>query len=45
MASGFIFTDKTINVLEKPDWVTAVRVDSSGNLVVVPKTGLMILIK
>ena len=33
VTSGFDFTGKTISVLEKPDWVTAVRVDSSGNLV------------
>ena len=45
VTSGFNFTGKAINVLEKPDWVTAVRVDSSGNLAVVPKIGLMILVK
>ncbi len=44
VTSGFNFTGKTINVLEKPDWVTSVSVDSSGNLVVVPKSGFMIFV-
>lgn len=43
LTSGFDFTGKTVNIVDKPDWAQSVTVDASGNLVFTPKIkGLII---
>ena len=38
LTSGFNFTRRTVNIVDKPDWAQSVTVDASGNLVFKPKT-------
>ena len=46
LTSTFDFAGKTVNVVDKPDWVKSVAVDGSGNLVMnVKQNGLMILVR
>ena len=46
LTSGADFTDKTVNLVDKPKWVKSVEVDEGGNLVLtaIPK-GCMIIVK
>lgn len=43
LTSGMNFTGKTVNIVDRPDWVQSVEVDASGNLVAMVKhNGLII---
>ena len=44
LTSGFDFSGKTVNLVDKPEWAQSVTVDADGNLVFEPKrTGLIII--
>ena len=43
LTSGMNFTGKTVNIVDRPDWVQSVEIDASGNLVAMVKhNGLII---
>ena len=38
LATGCNLTGKTVNVIDKPEWVASVVVNGDGNLELIPKT-------
>ena len=43
LTGGMDFTGKTVNIVDRPDWVQSVEIDASGNLVAMVKhNGLII---
>ena len=43
LVTGCNLTGKTVNVIDKPEWVASVVVNGDGNLALIPKTkGLII---
>lgn len=46
LTGGMDFTGKTVNIVDRPDWVQSVEIDASGNLVAMVKhNGLIISIR
>ena len=46
LTSGYDFTDKTVNLVEAPDWVQSVGIDGGGNIVLTVKpVGFIIMFK
>ena len=46
LTSGYDFTGKTINVIDRPKWVKSVFVSPQGNIVLeVVRKGLLIVVK
>ena len=44
LTGGMDFTGKTVNIVDRPDWVQSVEIDASGNLVAMVKhNGLTII--
>ena len=46
LTSDYDFTGKTVNIVDKPDWVQSVTVNADGNLALAPKyKGFMVIVK
>ena len=46
LTSGIDFTGKTVNLVDRPDWVLGTSVDTSGNLMLTTKkVGFMVIVK
>ena len=44
LTGGMDFTGKTVNIVDRPDWVQSVEIDASGNLVAMVKHNGLIII-